>query len=122
MIRGFTLLEVMVTTAILALGAVLLYEAFFLSLDVNNYCVNYLALSSLASEKIWEAQDAVSHLGSDAILETSGEIGLAAKKITWDLSYSGGEEGLYPINLVISWNEGAHAFKLIRNAYAFKPK
>ena len=58
--KGFTLVEVMVATAVLSLGIVLLYEAFFKITDAFGYYNHYLSVSPFAREKIWAAQDAFS--------------------------------------------------------------
>ena len=62
--KGFTLIEVMVTTAVLSLSMVLIYQAFFISLDSFNYCADYLDVVSWADEKLWQAQDSVTHNGT----------------------------------------------------------
>jgi len=117
---GFTLIEVMVTTAILSLGTVLIYEAFFISLNSYNYCSNYLNIVSLADEKIWQAQDSLSRLGSQAQVETKGKFINRNKNFTWELSYNSIEatQGLYRIDLILSWQQGPRKVKLLRTAYA----
>jgi len=118
--RSFTLIEVMVTTAILSLGTVLIYEAFFISLNSFNYCSNYLNIVSLADEKIWQAQDNLSRLGPQAQVETKGVFINRNKNFAWNLSYNLIEvtQGLYRIDLILSWQQGPRKVKLLRTAYA----
>ena len=51
-ITGFTLVEVLVTTAVLSLGIVLIYRAFFTLLDSFGYYSNYLRVIAFADEKL----------------------------------------------------------------------
>jgi hypothetical protein len=109
----------MVATAVLALGAVLIYEAFFLSLDIFGYCANYLKLASWADELVWEAQDLLTYSGETAQIPTNGVFVSANKKFTWNLSYCAlAQEHVYSIGLVVSWKEGTRVMKLFRDAYA----
>lgn len=118
--NGFTLVEVMVATAILALGVVMIYQGFFISLDSLGYCLDYLRLSPLAEEKIWQAQDALSRLGPNSGLETSGSFIEGRRNFRWNLSYNSLDEpsGLYEINLSVIWQNGQRAARLSRGAYA----
>ena len=123
---GFTLLEVMVAAAVLALGAVLIYQAFFLSLDIYTYCDDYLSLASFSDEKIWELQNELSRAGPGAGIQMplSGTLKRAAQTFAWELSYSQAQQqNLYQVDLVITWKEGARNLKLVRDAYAlYSPK
>ncbi len=118
--KGFTLIEVMVTAAVLALGTVLIYEAFFISLDSFNYCSRYLKIASWIDEKIWQVQDSLGHLGPLAQIERSGSFKNENKNFDWDLSYDVIEQtqNLYKIDLAILWQEGKRKAKFSRSAYA----
>jgi prepilin-type N-terminal cleavage/methylation domain-containing protein len=119
--KGFTLVEVMIATTVLALGAVMIYESFFRSLDLYNYCANYLSVAYVADEKIWEAQNNLSRLGPGAVMP-GGQLRNNNKDFTWGLSYDLVEEDdkeqLYRISLVLSWQEGRKLSELTRVAYA----
>ena len=123
-LTGFTLIEVMVATAVLALGIVLIFEAFFISLDSFNYCSNYLNVATWVDEKIWQAQDALSHLGSQGFIETEGSFVNRNKNFDWNLSYNliDVQPDLYKINLVLSWKEGRRKVRVSRAAYAIYEK
>jgi len=118
--RGFTLMEVMTATAILSLGTVFIYEAFFISLDSFNYCSNYLNVASWGDEKVWQAQDNLTRLGPQAQIEDSGVFSNRNKNFSWRLSHDLIDEagGLYKIDLTLSWKEGPRNVKLSRAAYA----
>lgn len=117
---GFTLIEVMVATAVLSLGILSMYGALFVLIDAADYYMNYLTVHNWASEKAWQAQDELRRWGPQAALETQGEFLKGAKKIVWNLSYNlvGEEAGLYKIDLVLAWKQGARISKLPRSAYA----
>lgn len=111
-------MEVMVATCVLSLGAVLIYESFFIALDSFNYYSNYLNVASLMDEKLWQAQDNLSRLGSSGQIEPSGEFINQNKNFKWNLSYNLISQNLYQIDLTFSWQEGRRFVKLLRNTYA----
>lgn len=115
---GFTLVEAMITTAILSLGIVLIYEAFFISLDSFNYCSNYLNIVSWADEKVWQTQNSLNHYGVERAIGTQGVFKRANKKFNWNLSFYLIDVDLYRIDLDIFWQEGKRKSKLSRSAYA----
>ncbi|MFH0738721.1 MAG: prepilin-type N-terminal cleavage/methylation domain-containing protein [Candidatus Omnitrophota bacterium] len=118
--KGFTLVEVMVTAAVLSLGATLLYQAFFTSLNIFEYCVDYLRVSSLVDEKIWEAQDELRRRGPSAGIDSSGEFVNKARNFPWNLNYGAIDEknGLYRIDFNLSWKSVGRDNALLRTAYA----
>ena len=118
-LTGFTLIEVLVTTAVLSLGIVLIYRAFFTLLDSFGYYSNYLRVIAFADEKLWQAQDTLSCFGSDAGAGSSGRLNIQNKDFNWRLSVSPVEaESLYRIDLTVNWQEGPRIRGLTRNAYA----
>jgi prepilin-type N-terminal cleavage/methylation domain-containing protein len=116
--RGFTFLEVMVAAAVLALGTVLIYEAFFISLNSYNYYVDYLNVASWANDKIWQAELKLLQAGS-ASTQEAGEFRENNKVFSWNLNYGLLDEqtGLYSIDLFLSWKTGKREFVLSRNTY-----
>ena len=126
--KGFSLIEVMVATATLSLGTVLIYEAFFISLDSFNYYSNYLSVIPWMDEKIWQAQDDLSKFGALTQIGTTdeprtfdkvrGEFQKAGKAFRWNLNYSPIDDGLYRIDLNLYWQEGQRKVRLLRSAYA----
>lgn len=118
--RGFTLVEVMVATAVLALGVAMIYQGFFISLDSLGYCRDYLRFAPLADEKIWQAQDTLRRLGPKAELEAAGSFMEGGRNAGWNLSYHLLDElsGLYEINLGVLWKNGQRTARLSRGAYA----
>jgi prepilin-type N-terminal cleavage/methylation domain-containing protein len=129
--RGFTLIEVMAAAGVLALGSVLIYEAFFISLDSYEYCVNFLQVSSWQDELVWEARDALVHPEGAGSLQTQGHfVNNNNKRIDWGLSFSSIDElkeaerqsTLFRIDSGTSWKQGQRVVSLSRNTYALYRK
>ncbi|MCM8796059.1 MAG: prepilin-type N-terminal cleavage/methylation domain-containing protein [Candidatus Omnitrophica bacterium] len=116
--RGLTLMEVMVATCVLSLGTLLIYESFFITLDSFNYYSNYLNVISWMDEKLWAAQDTLSHFGSFGQIETQGEFIKRNKNFRWNLAYNLIGNNLYQIDLTLSWQESQRKIKLSRTIYA----
>jgi prepilin-type N-terminal cleavage/methylation domain-containing protein len=118
--KAFTLIEVMLATAVLSLGAVLIHEAFFKSLDTYNYCHNYFSVGYWLDEKIWSAQDSLKQSGPLANIERSGKFKSGNKDFSWNLSYDLAYDtsDLYKIGLDVSWQEGSRDIKISRTAFA----
>jgi prepilin-type N-terminal cleavage/methylation domain-containing protein len=122
--KGFTLLEVMVTTAVLSLGIVFIYQSFFISADAFDYCRNYFKVASWADEKLWEVRDELRLRGPSANFSPSGAFTSGSRVFEWNIdSPLIDPPPLYKINLVLSWKEGKRTAKLLRNTYAlYRPE
>ena len=122
--KGFTLLEVMITAAVLALGATLIYQSFFIAVDSFNYYSTLLKITPWMDEKIWQAQNDLKHLGSGAAVPAGGQLEVNNKSINWGLTYNpvGQMDRLYQIDLVVFWPQGLRQVKLSRSAYAIQPE
>ena len=116
--RGFTLVEVMITVAVLALGAVLIYEAFFILLDAFNYYSDYLDVVSWADEKVWEAQNGLACYGSAAMIETDGTYATKGGKFKWRVSVDGTDQGFYKVSLRLFGEQGKRKVNISRATHA----
>ena len=118
--RGFTLIEVMIATVILALGTTFLSQSFFITLDSYNYCSRYLQVLSWADEKVWEAQQSLSEQGPAATLSNTGNFTEKGRNFVWYLSYSpvDANGSLYKIDFEMSWQEGSRKARIQRSTYA----
>jgi hypothetical protein len=114
----------MITTAVLALGATLIYQSFFIALDSYSYYAILLKTTPWMDEKIWETQNDLRRLGQAAATSDGGQLNIDGRDINWGLTCNsvGQEEGLYQVNLVLSWLQGSRQVKLSRSAYAIYAK
>jgi prepilin-type N-terminal cleavage/methylation domain-containing protein len=121
---GFTLLEVMIATTVLALGATLIYQSFFIALDSFNYYSTLLKIAPWMNEKIWQSQDGIRRLGPGATLSTNGQLEVNNKDIHWSLTYQSNDQAgsFYQVDLAVLWPQGARQVKLSRSAYAIYSK
>lgn len=122
--KGFTLVEVMMTVAILAFGIVSIYEALFVSMDTHGYYVHYMSTQDWMSEKIWEAQSDLINSGVLNEGETSGQIVRDHKKFDWLMTVSAldSTQGLYRVQVILSWQEGSRKVNATREAYLLPPE
>ncbi|MFH0838760.1 MAG: prepilin-type N-terminal cleavage/methylation domain-containing protein [Candidatus Omnitrophota bacterium] len=122
--KAFTLVEVLATTAILSLGIVMIYEAFFATLNAFEYCSHYLKIACWMDEKLWQAQNSLRHSGDLAGVETAGKLTIAHKDFNWNLSFGSvdQEQGLYKLDLDISWQEGLRKARISRSSYVLHKK
>jgi prepilin-type N-terminal cleavage/methylation domain-containing protein len=121
--KGFTLLEVMITAAVLALGSALIYQSYFIAIDSFSYYSTLLKITPWMDEKIWQAQTELKHAGVLALAPT-GQLEINNKDIYWSLAYSPLDKTgeLYVVDLAAFWQQGARRVKLSRSAYAIYTK
>ena len=109
-LRGFSLVELMVTTLVLSLGILMVYQGFFTSLGGLNYCVDYLNAQLWMDEKIWDVQDKLAHYKTLLTEDTSGTFIMRNRQFHWELDYNliqgSKAASLYEVNLGVAWKEG----------------
>ena len=111
------------TTAVLSLGIVFIYQSFFTVLRASDRCANYFSAVGFVDEKVWEACDSVRRQGSITDAEMSGELTAGGRNYTWGLWLEPGQApDLYSINALLSWKEGARKQEIRRTSYALHEK
>jgi hypothetical protein len=124
--RSFTFIEIMVTTAILSLGIVLVYKSFFNLLDAFSYCSDYLSIQPITDEIVWQAEDDFKRYGKFINAKTWGFFLSRNRRFTWDLGadlIDGSRNfNLYRINLRFSWKEGPEEVNITRFTYALQAR
>jgi prepilin-type N-terminal cleavage/methylation domain-containing protein len=118
--KGFTLIEVLVTTAVLAFGIVSIFQALFIVMSAFSYVSRYLNIVPVADEKVWQVQDSLQRMGPKASFEPQGVFEAGGKEYNWELSVKLADSAsyLYRIDLSTGWKEGRRDYRLERSAYA----
>jgi prepilin-type N-terminal cleavage/methylation domain-containing protein len=118
--RGFTLIEIMVAVSLLAFGIVSIYEALFASLDAFSYYSNYLNVQTLANEKIWEIEDQILRSEIPKPDAVAGNFVVENHTFQWQTQATPLDEaqGLYDLQLTLSWKEGLREINISRETYA----
>ena len=98
--KGFTLLEALVSLAIIALALTVILKAQFYNLKVCSEAKNMLLAKMLLQKKMAEVE-------LDEEVEVGDGIFLENKDFSWALDSDEVKEGLKEVNLTISWKEGA---------------
>jgi prepilin-type N-terminal cleavage/methylation domain-containing protein len=120
--RGFSLIEVIVASVILAVGLILIYQGLLMSLGGYSYFINYLGVLSWIDAKLWEIHDQLAYHESFLTDDDAGSFVMNNQRYDWDLAFNlieGTEKvSLYEFRLCVSWQEGLRAVNASRSAYA----
>jgi prepilin-type N-terminal cleavage/methylation domain-containing protein len=122
--KGFTLIEVMVSVAVLAFGVILVYDALLKSLSAFGYYSDYFMVSSWMDEKIWQVQDALANNGT-FLDSVEGTYLRNNREFPWSVAFISldGNSGLYRIDLRIgSAKLSERGVVFTRSAYALFAK
>lgn len=122
--KGFTLVELIVTVAILAFGIVAVYEALFISVDAFGFYAHYLDTQDWIDEKIWDVQRELTESQTLKAESTSGQIVRGHKTFDWVMAVSllDDQQGLYQVDITLSWEEGGRRKKISRETYLLPPQ
>ncbi len=118
--RSFTLIEVLVSVAILSVGIVFIFRSFFTCLTAFGRYTNYYNILPWMNEQLWRAEDEIIRTGKPVSLSDQGEFTYEGNKFSWNLvsSLVDKEEKLYRLDLTVSWQEARKHLTLNRYAYA----
>ena len=119
--QGFTLIELLVAVAVLSLGLVLMYEAFFSYMDAFNYSYRRLEAQRWIDEKIWSVEDELVRSGILLPGELTGSFSKDEKVFNWVMSIQTlGEiedSFLYIVRLSVNWSEITRNVRVSQVAY-----
>ncbi|MDY7034209.1 MAG: prepilin-type N-terminal cleavage/methylation domain-containing protein [Thermodesulfobacteriota bacterium] len=106
---GFTLLEVMITLAVIAISIVAILRALGMSVDLSYESKNITAATLLAKGKMAEVESE----GFPEIEEISGDFGDESPNFRWEKSISEiGIEELRKVEIRVLWQEGNNEKKV----------
>lgn len=114
---GFTLVEVMVATAILSFGVTMLYNAFFICIDSVTYASNRLNAGMWAQNKIWEERDALLRSNMTSGTGTLGTESFNYRNFDWQGSVQPVDDALMALTLTLSWKEAAKHRTFVYSTY-----
>lgn len=117
---GFTLVEVMVTVAILSLGSLTVHQGLLRSANILIHYNCELAAIEWAEDKLWEAKDALLFSAEKIDPDSSGSFERAGRIFDWSLTADPvpGTDKLYLIRLSINWLEGNKPVNVVKACYA----
>lgn len=118
--RGVSLVEVMVSTVILSVGIVVIYEVFLLSLDTLNFFNNRLNAQWFLDEKIWQVQNALDKpAGVFVPMSREGTVSLGGKRFDWkaDMILLDAQQELYRLEARAAWREGEKEKNIKRTTF-----
>ena len=120
---GFTLIEVMVTVAILSLGTVFISQSNLTTMNVYGRYINRIAIQNWAEEKIWETKQMILESDAPETGQHSGTIQESGRTYDWQLDVEPNDTNdVYGITLDMSWPESGKTAYLRRSAYQLKEK
>ncbi|MFA6600049.1 MAG: prepilin-type N-terminal cleavage/methylation domain-containing protein [Candidatus Omnitrophota bacterium] len=107
--RGFTLIEVLITVAVLSVATVFISQGNLLSGAVYGRSVNRLEMQNWAAEKIWKVKEEILGAEFPEVGASSGAVQGKTRAYRWTLDVKEEREKLctaYEISLAVTWPEG----------------
>ena len=105
--RGFTLIEIMLTVAILSFGLVIILQSFATALDGLKRTRGVSVASSLLEEKMEELTEKAKEEEGMVEGPLSGEFDQEYKGYKWNVSVNpGADADLNELELTVSWTDG----------------
>lgn len=120
--KGFTLVEVMIASAILAVGMVAVNQMMIRSAGIISRYVDTLKVDRWANEAMWNAKAGLFYAGAPSEEGDSGVFTDAGRQYGWRLEKNpaGGAKDTYRLALRVSWQEGDRPVEWVKSAYVSK--
>jgi len=117
---GFTLIEIMVTVAVLSVGIIVIYQTFFISLDVFARYGDVLRISYEMDEIIWRLQNDL--VINEALFagDNAPIVMLAGERMDIRLNINYADEDMYMVGLHFIKPKGKTPLKISKAAYLLK--
>ena len=118
---GFSMIEVMIATAVLLLGTVMLHESYLRTADLFGRYTHTLKVRTWMDEQLWAAKESLIYSKTPSTDPQTGTFVFLAKPYNWSQSISSlSGPDLYAIRLGVNWNEGNQPVTLTKEIYAFR--
>ncbi len=119
---GFTLMEIMVTIAILSVGIVFVFKALLFSLDQINYLTTRLYATTILDNRVSEIERRLrieQTLPFDLNHPQIAKIGKREVTLKEEMNINTVEDypDVFKLDLSLSWQQGQRSIKLSRSAY-----
>lgn len=99
-------MEVMLATAVLSMGAALIYGVYFTLLDLSEQSRFYFAASPFIEEKMWQVQDDLMRNGALVDTKTAGVFSTGGRSFPWSVSAEVADEAeemtLYRVHMSLA--------------------
>ena len=119
---GFTLIEIMMTSVIMALGTLLLHDSFLKFAELYGRYTDGIRVESWVNDQLWQAREAIVYAPGEAgNVSGSGTVVIGSRSFDWTRQgklLSG--RGFYSIQMNVSWLEGNRPTSTSREIYAFR--
>ena len=121
--RGFTLIEIMISIAILSVGLILVIQGLTQCLSILRISQDNLETSLLAEEKIAELEIAAKQEKGTFFKETSGETQSGNIEFKWQIRLTPDQEyeDLNEALTTVSWKEGTRKGASVFDTYLIIP-
>ena len=120
--NGYTIIEVMIATAILASATAVLFQTFLVSLDRSSYLSDRLMVSLALSNTLWEVGDGLRQAPAESphLPEFSGVQTLNGKRYQWNVHLQGLNHppSFYLLDASFICQEKGRQIRATRAAYA----
>ncbi|MDD5505344.1 MAG: prepilin-type N-terminal cleavage/methylation domain-containing protein [Candidatus Omnitrophica bacterium] len=121
--RGFTLIEIMISIAILSLGLIFVLQGLTHCLSILRISQNNLEASLLAEDKMAELEIAIKQEPDKLSKDTSGESRSGNIEFKWEIRLSPDQEyeELNEVKAAVYWREGRRTGSSVFNTYLMVP-
>ncbi|MFA6358167.1 MAG: prepilin-type N-terminal cleavage/methylation domain-containing protein [Candidatus Omnitrophota bacterium] len=122
-LRGFTLIEIMISIAILSTGLILVLQGFTYTLNVLRISQDNLETSLLAEEKIAETEIDIKQNKSAFLQDASGDLQSNNIEFKWQVKLTPDREyeDLYEAVTTVLWKEGRRNGSSVFSTYLTIP-
>lgn len=122
--KGFSFIEIMTTVAVLALGIVSIYQAFFKSLAYMNHMTYRLHALNVLVNKIEMIQKEFEVTGEIVLADAGPLVSIIhGQRVEFqqrvDLVNVNQKKHLYEIHVILSWSESGRQITLSRSCYIY---